>query len=282
MKNLTINTDTGFYLEGQSALYDLSRPEENQTSTDRLVDFYETLQPVLRPAICFDVGAGAGDHALRLHALLPETQIIAFEGNPIAVEPALKKLSGTDGMLQYLQRVIGKEGGNSPAFICRQNSDGSYSLDKIDDFDPDRVGKARIALDRRQKVYALNIWLDKMTDAPFSLRVTGRKMLYQVLKGTGNQLYNAASLLISIPATPRKPDEWTPYDLITHLAEGGFRAIARDFPADNQYFRMLFVREDHARSLEVNRELEKFLTRTPAPEPEENGKKRKMGRKVKG
>ena len=278
MRNVIIDEDTGFCLDGQGIMYDLSSVEEKRDSTNRLEEFYENLQSALKPDICFEVGAGAGDHAIRLHRLLPDSQVIAFEGNPLIAERTHKKLTGADSTLQYMKRVIGKDN-HSAVFVCRQNIDGSYSLDEAVDFDPADINKSKVAYDKKLRTYSINLWLNDISEKSFSLRINTHKIPYGILKGMGRKLFDAESLLLSIPTKQRRQDDWKPEELITFMVDGGFRPLARDFPESEKYFMMVFVQEKRADLPEVTEVRKKFLTRFSDPEP--NRQKRKGRKKPK-
>lgn len=267
MNNLTIETDTGFYLKGQSALYDLSSSDEKVESERRLETLYEDLQTALKPDICIEVGAGSGDNALHLHEKLPDTQILAFEGNPLITATTHKTslAADKDPTLQYMKRIIA--GGNSNApFVCRQNIDGTYSLDEATDFDPTNISRTKLASDKNLRTYSLNVWKGKLTGKNVSLRINTHKMLYSIMKGMEMQLFEAQTLFLNIPSIPRRPGDWTSENIIIFMSEGGFKPLARDFPENEKCFRMIFIKDKLAPLPEVQDELKKFLTRFPEDE----------------
>lgn len=283
--NHTQKLERDLFLDRQALLYDLPDMQEREESTRRLNAFYIDIQRSLGTEICFEVGAGLRERVLEMHEALPDARIIAFEGNPLVPGPLKNREESSDEAVRYIRKALGETREAESYFICRKNADGTFGMDPFAEFDPEKAREAKLAIDRKITSYGLALWLRDCGDKKFSIRIHTYKGLYRIMRGGENMTTRAESLMLDIPREGvLKSKQWTPYDLVTYLEEAGFDPVARDFPSESApSFRMVFVKGG-ARRPEIKRDVETFLTRDQAvePEPELPAKKPKFLEKLKG
>jgi FkbM family methyltransferase len=248
--------DLGLLLQARGI--DLDSRDQRVRSRNRLQDFFQRLQQILRPEITLEIGAHKAQFSQRMARMGFEAH--AFEANPYnhaVFSPFLKRrapevsyhhlaVSDADGEVSFQVKqsrdgkAVSKVAGNNSLL---ERTDASFAYDtvtvpatRLDNF------LTRSDLGGR----SFSAWID----------VEGA--LGKVTDGFGSALQSCLSLIVEVEETSYWQGQMLVFDAMRYFAGQGLVPVARDFEAPHQY-NLVYLRKDMLQVPEVRLALTRYL-----------------------
>jgi FkbM family methyltransferase len=206
---------------------------QRRSSVERLGSIAADIVKMLRPDAILEIGAHEGTFSLRVKAALPDSRVVAFEGNPEVYAKYAECLSragvevhnllvsnsaGTSRMNVPVTRQTVRSGMGSMLFDSRAEHHVEYDVPTvtIDDF----LGSA---------VCTTALWID----------VEGA--VGQVLEGAKQSLQSCIAIFVELETAIRWPGQALAHEVIPILTDAGFVPLLADNQREWQ-FNVMFVR----------------------------------------
>ncbi|NBB98801.1 MAG: FkbM family methyltransferase [Alphaproteobacteria bacterium] len=227
-------------LSANASLYDLRDRAARKRSAADLRKMFFALLPAVAPDLFIEAGARDGTGARRARRLLPDTRVLAYEGNPhiharfaarhdfaaLGIDYVQSALSDTDSPVTF--KVLTADRHMSQA----KHSGRSSLMERADPkAEYETVTVPGVRLDSlAPDVARAALWLD----------VEGATD--KVLTGGGALLDRTALMMIEVESAPFWPGQWLAHDVLANAMARGLVPVARDYERKQQ-FNILFLSE---------------------------------------
>lgn len=215
--------------------------------------FYIELCVCIGARLCIEIGAHEASGLKRIHSVLPEARLLAYEANPYVyqryvnkVDPAITYLNlavSHDDQPRALKipRVMPQAGGQRT--LPRENLTSSLRVRNMDRVEYEEVTVSCITLD--------SILAEHSDLAPVSLWIDVEGAAGDVLAGATQALNSNVDLVyIELENKTSWKGQWLDKDVAQFLAGYRFIPLARDMQTPWQY-NQLFIREHWLKSAKV-------------------------------
>lgn len=221
------------HLSANASLYDLRDRAARKRSAADLRKMFFALLPAVAPDLFVEAGARDGAGARRARRLLPDSRVLAYEGNPhiharfaarhdfaaLGIDYVQSALSNRDGPVTFKVLTADRhsdratQSGRS-SLLERSDPEAEYETVTVPGVRLDSIatGVERAAL-----------WLD----------VEGASEM--VLTGGDAVLSRVALLMIEVETAPFWPGQWLAHDVLAYLMARGLVPVARDYERRNQF-----------------------------------------------
>lgn len=227
--------------------FDLDTEEGIKHSKVTLVDFFLELQRILiKPQFFYEVGAFSAKTSLKLKAILPETQCLAFEANIYNYNLFTQENDYENAGVDYRQLAISAKTGReifhiqkkiannnvapiraNNSLLIRQQSGVKYEKLTVDTYSLDDF------IQQEQKI--------TLSNQKISLWIDAEGAGFDVLKGSEVTLSQVFSIFMEVEEKQYWKGQILAQPIIKHLLQKGFVPVARDFEAPFQY-NIIFLR----------------------------------------
>ena len=237
---------------------DLGSRQQRLQSRDRMQDFFQEIQRILKPELTLEIGAHMALFSRRMARLGFEAH--AFEANPYnhkAFSPQLDKrapnvryhhlaVSDADGEVTF--QVKASRGGKAVNKVAGNNS----LLERSDtSFDYESVTVPSVRLDSFLRQHALE-------GRSFSAWIDVEGALGKVTAGFASALQSCLSLIVEVEEESFWQGQMLYFDAMRYFAGQGLVPVARDFESPHQY-NLVYLRKDVLQRPAVRLALTRYL-----------------------
>lgn len=227
----------------------------------QLVEFFLHSVESLSPTVFCDIGANRGEIAAAVKAMLPETEVHAFEANPhtFTQHADAQHAAGVVWNNIAISNRRGEVDVYIPRQLSRRYSRGAVRPARVEE--PLTTGKASIHKRREDAVYdvvsvrsqSLDEYFEGIrASATFALWIDVEGAAQLVLGGASAVLRQTSAILVELEALQFWDNQTSIQWVFDTLVAHGFEPIARDREYDDAQFNVMFVRREQLPRMSEN------------------------------
>lgn len=242
--------------------YDLTAPGERLRSNKDLVELFFSLVRGLAPPLFVEIGAFKADTSRRYTRIVANGRAVAFEANPHNHARFKDVVAQGNAKIEYLNYAVSDVTGEETFKIVKTFKDKEWSLGEGRHSLLARNSDGVVYDDHTVKAVTLDEFFAGRGNSAAAVWIDVEGAVGKVLAG-GQAFLNRVQLaFVEVEDKAFWAGQWLSRQVLDHFAGHGLVPVARDFEFQNgKQYNVVFVRDDHLSSSEVNTALINYFQR---------------------